>query len=581
MSRWRVGAALTLLALSVYLPAFTWGMPQASSRGSMHAWGNDDLVPLAPLAEMYNTFVKEEPLRNIAYPWGHYALVAGMYAPYLGALRLRGEFGSPTSQYPFGLQRPQASFRMLSFIGRGVSLALALACVLAAWMAGTALAGAVGGVATALSAMLLYPMVYYARVGNVDAPVLGWTTIALAACAWIVMHGATVWRVVILGAALAMAGATKDQAAGSFVLLLPAVLGVHFRREGWHRRAWRAPFWFVASFLPVYVVASGIPVDPDRYARHLSLLFRVGAQGVLYLRYPPTWSGYAMHLEDIGHLLLDVMGWPLLLLASAGVLVAIRREPRRLIFLLSTLGFLLILIPVRFSRIHYLLPVAVPLTFYAGIAVAAIWSRGGRWRAAAAAVLAVSLMPPALWSVDLTHAMKRDSRYAAAAFLAAHGQRGDTLLSFGAPMRLPHLPDGMGVVSVDFRADALPTLERLKPAFVITQPDDTNEDRQRVEWRVGPHSVYADYLPADVYARFADGSLGYRLVAQFQTPRLLPWVNRPFLSYGTVNPAIQIFVREDRAGSLPRLEPWQTAPHNPPVRHVDRLTVERIHTIEP
>jgi hypothetical protein len=570
----RTAALLIALTLAAYLPGFTWGIPQASSRESMHAWGNDDLVPLAPLAEMYNTFVREEPLRNFAYPWGHYALVAGAYAPYLGPLYLRGELRQPTSRYPFGLARPQEAFRALAFIGRTVTLALAVGCVLAAWMAGLALAGPAGGIATALATLLLYPMSYYAKLGNLDVPVLAWTAIGLAACAWIVRHGATVRRAVVLGVALAMAGATKDQAAGSFVLLLPAVLLLHLSREGWQRRAWRAPLAMLGAFVPVYVLASGIPVDPDRYARHLGLVLGVGAQGALYLRHPATASGYAMHLEDLGHLLVQVMGWPLLALSLAGVSLAVRRERTRLVFLLSSLGFLVMLLPVRFSRIHYLLPVALPLTFYAGIAVQALWSRGGRWRHAAAGVLGLAVLPPLLWTVDLTHAMLKDSRYAAAAFLEAHARTGDTLLSFGAPLRLPRLPAGMGLHSVAWRAEASPTIARLRPAFVIVQPEDTNEDRHRVEWREGPHSVFPDYLPPALYDQLADGSIGYRLVAQYQTPRVLPWVERPFLSYPTVNPPIQLFVRDDRAGDLPRLAAWRTAPHHPPVRHPDRLTVE-------
>jgi hypothetical protein len=77
----RTPLLLVLLALALYLPAFGWGMPTITGRDRIHSWGNDDLVPLAPLAEMYNTFVREEPNRNVAYPWVHYALVAGAYSP--------------------------------------------------------------------------------------------------------------------------------------------------------------------------------------------------------------------------------------------------------------------------------------------------------------------------------------------------------------------------------------------------------------------------------------------------------------------------------------------------------------------
>jgi hypothetical protein len=69
-------------------------------------------------------------------------------------------------------------------------------------------------------------------------------------------------------------------------------------------------------------------------------------------------------------------------------------------------------------------------------------------------------------------------------------------------------------------------------------------------------------LPDD-FEDLVNGSLGYRLVARFQTPRLMPWLPRPFLSYSTVNPPVQIFARADLAAGMPALEPWRTAPHYP------------------
>jgi hypothetical protein len=66
-------------------------------------------------------------------------------------------------------------------------------------------------------------------------------------------------------------------------------------------------------------------------------------------------------------------------------------------------------------------------------------------------------------------------------------------------------------------------------------------------------------------------------VAQFQTPRLIPWIDRPFLSYATVNPPIQLYARLDRAGDMPALTAWQTAPHYPRWWRVQELTVERVN----
>ena len=52
---------------------------------------------------------------------------------------------------------------------------------------------------------------------------------------------------------------------------------------------------------------------------------------------------------------------PAVLIASgAGIILAIRRDRLSLLLVLSSVGFFIMLLPVRFSRVHYLLAVALP-----------------------------------------------------------------------------------------------------------------------------------------------------------------------------------------------------------------------------
>ena len=253
----------------------------------------------------------------------------------------------------------------------------------------------------------------------------------------------------------------------------------------------------------------------------------------------------------------------MLIAAAAGVVLAARRDRTSLVMVLGALGFYLLLLPVRFSRLHYLLPVALPLTLFAGYALSEGIGRGGRARIAAVGVAAAGLGLLLLQSADLAHDMVHDSRYAAGDWLDTATRPGDELLYFGAPQKLPALRGDVRGFRVEEQRLALPTILERRPEVILVIPEDTDERRHRVEWRVGRHSVVPPAVPDSVFAGLADGSLGYRLVAQFQSPRLMPWLPRPFLSYGTVNPPIQILVREDRAAGMPRLEPWTTAPHYP------------------
>ena len=91
------------------------------------------------------------------------------------------------------------------------------------------------GVFAALCWLLAFPYVYYAPLGNPDGPMLAWTSLALAATAETLRNGLTPGRAALLGGFVACAGATKDQAAASFVLVAPALLALHFASGARHR----------------------------------------------------------------------------------------------------------------------------------------------------------------------------------------------------------------------------------------------------------------------------------------------------------------------------------------------------------
>ncbi len=557
--------------LGLVLPIAHWGIPHVTADERAHAWGNDDQIPLAPLAELHNALIEAKPDRNVAYPMLHYLLLGAAYAPYLGALALSGELEHPTATYPYGLKDPEHAFIVLSWIGRSLSILLALACVGGVYWTARALWDRSAGVFAALTWLLAFPYVYYAPLGNPDGPMLAWTSLGLAATAEVLRNGLTPLRAALLGAFVACAGATKDQSAANFVFVAPVLLGIHFASGTTHR--WRSfegrfvgPVIAAASLLGVFVIASGIPLDPRRFLQHIALVFSVGpGTTALYLRHPRGWEGSLAQATDLAAHLGDVLG-VLLLVVAIGLGLAAWRDRRALVLALSSLGMFLVLMPVGMSRIHYVLPVALPLCAFAGLALSARWKQGPR--ALAALPIAALLAWHGLRTLDLIHALRNDARYAASAWLGAQAKPGDAVLYFGAAYKNPHLGSDITSVGVDPRERGLELLAT-RPAFVIVQPEDTNQKRERVEWRRGPLSARNDYVTDDAWQGLTSGALGYRLVAQFQTPRLLPWTYRPPLSYAVANPPVQIFARDDRAQGLPSLTPWQAAPHNPPVWRVN------------
>jgi hypothetical protein len=569
---------LCLLALALYLPGFTWGIPFATGPERIHAWGNDDAAPLAALAEMHDTFVVAPPNRNVAYPWFHYFLLGASCAPYLLYQRLTGGFTHPSAIFPFGFTDPSTALRHLSWIVRSWSIVLAVAAVLGAYYTAKHLWGRTAGFVSAIFTLLLFPMAYYAKLTNPDMPVLGWTSLTLAMFALCLRKGATVKRGAWFAAFLALAAATKDQSLGSFVFLVPVLLWVHLRSgrpdhiRGW-KSIWAAPLATAASFFVVYVFASGIPVDPGRYQQHATKVLFAGTTRGLYLRHPATFSGLMAQARDVAGYLVDVMSWPLLLVAVAGVVLALFKDRLSLTLLLSSAGFFLMLLPVGMSRVHYSLPIALPLTAFAGYAVSEAIEAGRLWRLSAIAATAGIAGLLLLQTIDLTHDMLRDSRYEAGDWLDRYTKPGDRVMHFGFASKMPRLRTDVGQIRINQESEALPSIEANHPEFIVIVPQDINEHRLRVEWRKGLNSAISPLSP-DLFSKLVDQSLGYTLVAKFETPRLMPWLNRPFLSYPTVNPPVQIFARSDRAAGLPKLEPWYAAQHYTHAIRVKEITVD-------
>ncbi len=573
----RCAVWLVVMTVCVYLPGITWGLPHATNYERTHAWGNDDAAPLAALAEMHDTFVAPAPNRNVAYPWGHYFVMACAMAPYMAWLVVTGQFSHPTPAFPFGLVDPVGAFEVLGLLCRSLSIILGVAAVVGVYVGARGLWGRRAGCLAAVFTMLLFPMSYYAKLTNPDMPVLGWTSLGLAIVAVSLRGGLTVKRGLWLGGFVALAGATKDQSAGSFILLAPVLVWIQWKSGqadrffGW-RSKWASIAAALASLCIVYVMMSGVLVDPTRFAQHLEKLSSASTTRALYLRHPLTWTGAVHQLQDLFGYLLEVVSVPLFFTACAGILLATVRDRLSLVMLLSSVGFLVMLIPVGMSRVHYLLPVALPLTYFAAYAVdQALSSPALRLPAALACGFMAGLL--LLQTVDLTHDMLRDSRYAAGEWLDQRLNPGDRVLHFGYASKLPHLRADVRNLTIVHEKEAISAIKESCPEFILVIPQDMNELRQRLEWRNGVHSALSPFSKK-LFDQLVDGTLGYRLVEKFHTPRLIPWLDRPFLSYASVNPPVQVFMREDRAGRLAAIEPWYEAPYGLALGRVREVTAD-------
>ena len=560
--RHRTPVLLALLAFLLYFPGFWWGAPHATGPELIHGWAVDDETPLGPLAQVNNILHPQE-VQNLGYPLMHSFMVTAAYAPYLGWLKVSGQWDGPSGgEYPYGFRDPVGVLQGLTRIGHFLSVLLGVVVVLGAWATARAVWDERTGVLAALVTLTSYPMFYYSRTGNVDVPMMAFLAIALAAYARALRAPPTPRLAVILGVAAGCAMATKEQAGGLLIAMAPVFLAIHALacrangRGGWD--AWKVPMLALGSVVMAFGLGSGLFVDPTRFFAHLAHggeRMELARSGVLWFipTFPRTWDGNLDLARLLGGFAAQVLTLPGLLLGGVGVILAARQDRRTLLLALPALSYLALLyFATRTGQLRYLMPPAFVIGLFTARALAlGIGSSHRGWRVATAAVATVVMGLGLLRGLDLTWAMLHDSRYAAAEWIAAQATPGDRIEYFGSAYKLPALPGdtelalatpNLGPLKPPLRdAAAAATItagwRERRPEFILVSPD----------WSSFEGEPFPAACPPEVFAALSDGSAGYRLAAVFETPALLPWVRRPPLDYPMVNIALRVFIPESVA----------------------------------
>jgi hypothetical protein len=545
---------LGLVAVALYLPMIGWGLPEATAPHRTKTFAADEILPLEALAEMHNTFVVSKPDRNYGYPWWHYFVVAVAQAPYVAYLAATGELQGGQPDYPFGLRDPVHALRILTLIGRFVSVLMGAGVVVAAYFFSKILWGHATGVAAAVLTMLSYLMCYYGSTGNLDVPVFFWSACGLVVFAAIVVCGLTVRRGVWLGVLAGVATATKDQAVILFLPLGMALLFPAFHRSPGSSSPLRALLAGFGAAVAAYVLAAGMAVDPWRHVTHVHALFfdpsRVTAAGAYRVPAPKTWAGVVSLLHSFWHAAGSAFSMPVLLASFAGMWLAARETPRYLVFLLPVPAlFVLLFLPTGLVVLRYLLPLTLILDAFAAHAALAL--RRSRWSRASIPVLVVLCAWRFAIAADLAYARQHDTRYGAASWLITHVQQGERVEFFGVAETLPPLPADIHTRRVAGRIQwvgehghggrVLQYLAADGPEFLVIVPD----------WTSQPWMAHSADCPPEVYNALVDGTAGYTLVAYFPPQALLPAsLQRPALDNPSVNPPVRIFARRDVAARV-------------------------------
>lgn len=437
-----------------------WGLPGSDG------WDNDGVAPRDFLPGLAETFTSGH---FYTYPPVHLALLAVVTLP----ITLAGVLSAPSHALAdvVGEMLKPGYMTAIAYVARFVSLLMSLgivffsariaeeiqACVLGVprddlrvRRAGYGAAALVGVGAS---------LTYYAHTTNLDVPYLFWGLASLLAFARVVARNEPRrlrWSLVFA----VLAVATKDQAYALFGLSLPIAFAVWAWLDRAATRAvWKELAAAAALAAAALLVADAIVFNPSGFLARLRFLSGSASQD--FVEYTRDWSGRLGVLRDAARFFDAQLPKPAALLFLLGFGVTLRaalaaraRRGARL-----ALALLPLLVAVSFTVLfnwvslrtnaRFLMPQAILLSIYGGIAMEALGFAASKWlRYASRVAIAALLLAAVKSSVAVDATLLFDPRYEAEAWLREHVKAGQTIETYGLNVYLPRFPAGAKVIRV-------------------------------------------------------------------------------------------------------------------------------------
>ncbi len=546
--REHVPIALVLLAsLLLNLAGLTWGLPNYLD------WAPDSVAPYRVLQALFFRFSNGWWDK---YPPVHLALIGVLYLPYLLYLKLSGGIGTPSRYFPFGLTDPLRTVTDLILIARVVSVLMGTGIVLLVYLLVRDLFDRRAALASSLMVALSYPFVYYAHTGNVDVPYLFWSVLAILFYVKVLERG-TRRDYVQFALFATLAVGTKDMAYGLFLLCPAAILWRRFtegeRTPGQALRALldRRNALALAVAGIAFALIHNLPLNFGGFVKHVQFITGPGNEN--YRAFAPTLAGRLQLLRTTVSYLADAFTPPLVVVAAAGSVYCAARFPRRALpLLLVPLSYYLFFLNALLNALpRFVLPLGIVLSFFGGKLMADLWGRSATgWRRLARAAIVLVFAYEAVFAIQLDYAIGRDSRYAAERWLAEHTRPGAIVETLTPPTLYNYYPRFPSCVKVrGSRLEAGTAWDVRVPSRDRVQMPNLYSGRGDPDYIVLSEIWYYRFLEdpetreAEVLRELFRGDLGYRAVAYFYTPTLVP-IRELFM-----NPRILIFEKAPgRAG---------------------------------
>lgn len=496
---------MAVLAVTLLLPIW-WGAE------GQFAWDNS-IAPSEVLRAMARRFA---PDFFFTYGPVPYYLFAGAYVLVLVPLKLTGELGQPSTQYPWGFDHPELSMAALVVAAHLVTFALAMTlAVLAArrerdqgysWLAPIALLGS--------------PVfAFYARTSNVDLHYLFW--------GWLAVHlaetGRSLARLCWAVVAAVVAICTKEQVAPIAITVIVFALARAWRLPGREEGGLRAVGALLLAAAATYVAVWRLPYALESWLIHHAFILGPAR----YARdFPATFAGMAALYGRSLQMLPSVLGFPILAGVALALLLRVSWAGlglRTCACFAYAIGFLA---TIGYVYERFLLPfllLAVPLAVRGYRAAFEAWAQHPlRVRALGAAAVALALAGGPL----LSWVMLNDPRYEMERWIRAHLTADAVVEIGGNPHYQARVPRRLKVVRVD--ADSLRDRPRGPVGdLVLTSSIDRYAFEREPEAQRRWLAVLEDRSAAGAYSRIVfPRGIGARLFPALEIPDIVAYVRR-------------------------------------------------------
>ncbi len=321
--------------------------------------------------------------------------------------KVTGDFSTPQQDYPYGLARPLDQLGVLIFESRLIFLLLGIAGVAALTAAMRRQTGSTLAAAGAALLMIVtcYRFQWALPSASVDASMIAFVLLALAAWLRMAHDGPTPWRGALFAAAAAMAVGSKENAAFPLAVMSVALVVWSAWRERTGQNGETGRLW--RSVVTAALVGSGLYLA-------LNVIYAPGVwwQRIEYWSGPGVSGGvwgenesWRLHLRFVGAGFLNNLGPAGVILVPLAITAAWFARPGWAALLSAApLASVVTVLALPYATDRFITPALVTAAPLVAIGIAAAWERSGAaGRVVLGGVLALGIGANLLWSTVVYH----------------------------------------------------------------------------------------------------------------------------------------------------------------------------------